>query len=747
MISKLISQAANGKEASSQTLEGNSSEGATSSKKVFQSLLQSLQSKASTDEKKSLLKVPLTAEDTKAGQNKSAVLNILGGKFTTVSADQNSEKVSKLTKPGPILTAPGTQHTEVIEEEGDSEEVTSQELKNTEKGEKGTQSANEKTSATPKQLNNNTSNPEEIINKQQEAEEGTADKTTRKVVTTAENNEQKNNITNSASNRFQQLGSEKPVPTEKTKVELKAGENSKNIPITEKPLESGSSTKGAVDKGNQGKAKNYSVGNVKASSTPQPQKQVDESPKSSVTESVQSKEAVESKKTSRPTITESADKHTTKVEVQKDVKNTLDKGLTAQKETGSEQTSKASQAATGTTGKAEGSKVVEPSTVNHQNVDQGDRKITNPKNVLDRQDAKMTKKEIAADNESPDKTGAEKAILSDKEQNSKVTKKGSPFLRQEQDPQKTKKEKVVSKQHEKQVADANSKDNKVQLTEKQRKLINNFFQKNTAGGISEKGFEMKSMQVEKQVKKEKGSDSKNAKRERLPDPGSAMRMGMGRMGASAEAVPASSTGEHSNVSPTDTSISFDNQQIMWEQESSNPADKKEDKEGNKKVFNNATMRLNQMPIANVSLRKNMLSGLTKSVLKAASEAKKTPEQWQKHNFVLDDGKKVQLSVRESKGVLQVKMGSVNTELSKLLQQNLQHIRDHLKQEFGTDIDLQLENNEHENSSGFSGDSSSSNSKEGYKNNFLNNELTSEKAEQVTLNSVRNFGYNKMEWTA
>src|SRR5699024_8214722 len=147
-------------------------------------------------------------------------------------------------------------------------------------------------------------------------------------------------------------------------------------------------------------------------------------------------------------------------------------------------------------------------------------------------------------------------------------------------------------------------------------------------------------------------------------------------------------------------------------------------------------------------RRKIMPGLTKSVQQAAAKAKQAPETWQKHNFVLDDGKKIHLSTRQVEGVLQLKLGSLNNELNRLLQQYHQQIKEHLKQECGIDIDLQLENNQEQEMSGFFDNDSSSSGQEGRRNRQVGNKkVTPQQVNQVLLKSVRNFGYNKMEWTA
>jgi hypothetical protein len=202
----------------------------------------------------------------------------------------------------------------------------------------------------------------------------------------------------------------------------------------------------------------------------------------------------------------------------------------------------------------------------------------------------------------------------------------------------------------------------------------------------------------------------------------------------------------SGITFSESSSSLEEQKSNWEDQISKTLEMSGEKES-KGSSGAGSMRLGQMPVANVSLRKKILPGLTQNIQKAASSAQQNSGDWQKHNFTLDDGKNIQLSVRESKGVLQVKMGSMNLDLSKLLQQNLQQIREHLKQEFGSDIDLQFENQQQGEESQLSQDSEKSKRKRNYRNDFAGQGLVSEQADEVRTKKVRNFGYNQMEWTA
>lgn len=193
-------------------------------------------------------------------------------------------------------------------------------------------------------------------------------------------------------------------------------------------------------------------------------------------------------------------------------------------------------------------------------------------------------------------------------------------------------------------------------------------------------------------------------------------------------------------------MSLEEQKKIWEKQVSESVPFSDDKQ-TKSINASESMKLGRIPLTNMNLRRKILSGLSKSLKKAATSAQKNPGDWQKHTFKLDGDKNIHLSVRESKGILHVKMGSLNLDLSKLLQQNLQQIRHHLKEEFGTEINLQFEGqgqqqNQHENSQ------SSTSRRSNYRSGMSgNNNIASENLVGTPDQSIRNFGYNKMEWTA
>lgn len=202
----------------------------------------------------------------------------------------------------------------------------------------------------------------------------------------------------------------------------------------------------------------------------------------------------------------------------------------------------------------------------------------------------------------------------------------------------------------------------------------------------------------------------------------------------------------SAVKADQSDMSLGEQKEMWEKQVSESIQSADDKQ-TKTTNASSSMKLGRMPVANMNLRRKILPGLTKSLKKAAASAQKDFGDWQKHTFKLDGDKNIHLSVRESKGVLHVKMGSLNLDLSKLLQQNIQQIRHHLKQEFGTEINLQFdgqgqEQHQQENSQ------SSSSRRRNYRSGMSGSKnVAPESLVGASDQGVRNFGYNKMEWTA
>ncbi|MCW9705374.1 hypothetical protein [Fodinibius salsisoli] len=287
---------------------------------------------------------------------------------------------------------------------------------------------------------------------------------------------------------------------------------------------------------------------------------------------------------------------------------------------------------------------------------------------------------------------------------------------------------------------------KTESTEQQKNMMNSFFQKKGTTNISMKAVQNQKVKKSSNEKTETENSLRGFGKQSLEDRNKFLsRLGITGSNAQKQAKPLKLQ-NFTGVSVGDSNGSLSEQKINWEEQMTKAMDSSCNKESNASS-SASSMRLGQMPVTNVSLRKKIMPGLTQRVQKAASSAKENAGNWQKHTFTLDDGKNIQLSVRESKGVVQIKMGSMNLDLSKFLQQNLQQIREHLRQEFDSEIDLQFENQQQGEESELSENTDRSNQKRNYRNNFAGESLAAEHAEEVRTKTVRNFGYNQMEWTA
>lgn len=286
--------------------------------------------------------------------------------------------------------------------------------------------------------------------------------------------------------------------------------------------------------------------------------------------------------------------------------------------------------------------------------------------------------------------------------------------------------------------------------EEQKKILHSTFAKGKGATPLEKSIAAKGLQAgQAQEKEEKKRLPSFANRElRTEAAGSSGSGQQGRATSPGKFHAFSPLGFNNTHSPSagDQDVSFDKDKMVWKEYSTESVELKEGK--GSEQGRSAQMKLGQASISNISVRRKIMPGLTKSVQQAAAKARQAPETWQKHNFVLDDGKKIHLSARQVEGVLHLKLGSLNSDLNRLLQQYQQQIKEHLKQECGTDIDLQLENNQGQEMSGFFDNDSSSSGQERRGNRpFSNQKVAPQQVNQVLLKSVRDFGYNKMEWTA
>jgi hypothetical protein len=158
----------------------------------------------------------------------------------------------------------------------------------------------------------------------------------------------------------------------------------------------------------------------------------------------------------------------------------------------------------------------------------------------------------------------------------------------------------------------------------------------------------------------------------------------------------------------------------------------------------AMLRLADEQLMNLTLRREILPSLSQVVFKSQEALKSAPESWQKHSFSIDGGKQLNMSVREVDGIMILRVASSSPEIARILQQYEQDIRRHLEQECQIRIDLQLNDQGSQNPFAQFDETRQINRTVSQSDlrtsqNHVNSEISAPR--------VRNFGYNRMEWTA
>jgi len=285
-------------------------------------------------------------------------------------------------------------------------------------------------------------------------------------------------------------------------------------------------------------------------------------------------------------------------------------------------------------------------------------------------------------------------------------------------------------------------------------LVQEIFSALQSGSIEQVAAEIRSMRAS-QIRETKYSNylASFAGRQDISNAGSSLSSGDGSSGSAAQTGNVSTMMPVSTMVPGGTSIStemFDeNGAALWKEQITEYFESK-DKSSAENQAAAAFARLGDVPVTNISVRRSFAQGISRAIMNAAGQGNKGGEVWQKHNFVLEDGKNIQVSAREVDGVLQLKLSSSATELNKLLMDHEKEIRELLENELELKIDLQMEGGGDGNAADFFGGSTGQQSNGKGGNNPLdlgNLRRTEEKEiEKVVPQAVRKFGYNQNEWT-
>lgn len=162
----------------------------------------------------------------------------------------------------------------------------------------------------------------------------------------------------------------------------------------------------------------------------------------------------------------------------------------------------------------------------------------------------------------------------------------------------------------------------------------------------------------------------------------------------------------------------------------------------------ALSRMSLMPVTNADVRQEFLQNIYRIVHHVRKSAQQKPGSWMNHRFAMEGNREIRISMRENDGVLQLRLGSSSSELSRILHQHLHDIRQHLEKECGIRIELEMDSDDSNEFTPFFEDSSHQKAKTGDGENHDGSSKTEPQAvDSIVPRPVRDFGYNKMEWTA
>ena len=162
----------------------------------------------------------------------------------------------------------------------------------------------------------------------------------------------------------------------------------------------------------------------------------------------------------------------------------------------------------------------------------------------------------------------------------------------------------------------------------------------------------------------------------------------------------------------------------------------------------ALSRMSLMPVANADIRQEFLQNIYRLVHHVRKSAQQKPGSWMNHRFAMEGNREIRISMRETDGVLQLRLGSSSSELSRILHQHLHDIRQHLEKECGIRIELEMDGDDSDEFTPLFEDSSHQKARTGDRENHDGSGKTEPQAvDSIVPKPVRDFGYNKMEWTA
>jgi hypothetical protein len=158
----------------------------------------------------------------------------------------------------------------------------------------------------------------------------------------------------------------------------------------------------------------------------------------------------------------------------------------------------------------------------------------------------------------------------------------------------------------------------------------------------------------------------------------------------------------------------------------------------------AINRLLQIAIPHAGIRQQVIPKMQAILQQLQASAKSSAQTWQKHSFLMDDGKQFDVSVRQADGAVFLKLGSLSPELNRLLQQYQQEIREHLEKTCDVEVNLEFEQPGEDKA--FAGSEADKRSGTATGSEILSNHDESG-TRTKSSGTTRTFGYNRNEWTA
>lgn len=174
--------------------------------------------------------------------------------------------------------------------------------------------------------------------------------------------------------------------------------------------------------------------------------------------------------------------------------------------------------------------------------------------------------------------------------------------------------------------------------------------------------------------------------------------------------------------------------------------KKEDRTGRNQSEINFLKTDHQVNVE--GFKQTVSSKIAQVVQKQISQGKSSQwAQWQQHKFIMDDGKSINLAMKQTDGIIHLQIGSNNTEMNQMLQHHIQDIKVHLQEHFKLEIDLQFQN------TGYQGQGNNGNTNHqqaaapAYRSSGPSTgSQVRTAAVSESPSSVRLLGFNRNEWT-